>query len=536
MTIHRDRRNGTLWLYRFQAILFMTAAVVSGALMRGISASPAASEVRDGTSKEEIIQKYETFFPYLTERQRRLETKPAELAMISDRTEWKQARRSPAKDFKRLRGDMEALANDLPNEPKLKRQQKHHALSLKFNGLQGIHALLSPNIQRRLSKFPRKGDLPALAGGMLQDLLNDVDPSTYTKPWADIDKFDKRSFGLQRIIFKTVYYLFRHGEITREQYVDFFRNKNNMELAAINMIASFKLEYSSHSFYPKYPRSQYILSNDYSSHLWPLFPLLKENERRKFIYDSERSVIIYHNSYTQSIEKELVDSFFNNNKFFNALEQHHIKNFTSNIKKNGDLRNQESDWIARQKDLDKMINLDKNEDPDQNKKLIQEHLDKIVKCFDESRNLKGENEGKLMTSFLLSNFIKENYGDNILQGDHEASKSFNDGFHLVSSTFQFLEKISYIQEFIDHSSDLLQTSKIKDTRKRYHDLKLLKSYVRILFQENNNFKNTYLNLDSLNRVYVQQWESMDKKLHLMVSISSIKNRIKPVDLKVTKTS
>ncbi|KAA1110712.1 hypothetical protein PGT21_030180 [Puccinia graminis f. sp. tritici] len=268
------QRKRMLFLCYLQVILYMTA-MASGILMRwrGATSAPAIPSERGAITKEQVaikeeetIQEYNKALPSLKKRQLRLQTKPAELKRLTDRLEWQKTKGTPQEDFKHLIKDLANLTHDTPNDLNL--QQNSQRFAEKIRQLQDIFILVSPKVQSRLSDYPAKGILPTR---WLSDLLQETSLSTGSKSSPKFDQLDKRHLKLQRIILQTIHYLLEKQIISGEQFRDFYREKNNIELAAMNMIATFRLEYAGQPFYPKYPRTQLILSDNYSSHLWSLF-------------------------------------------------------------------------------------------------------------------------------------------------------------------------------------------------------------------------------------------------------------------------
>jgi hypothetical protein len=107
--------------------------------------------------------------------------------------------------------------------------------------------------------FERRGSGRAGRGGECVYQRTSVKPKAY-KPF---DPYEKMALKLQRIIIQTVSCMFKHGIITPNQLSHFFKINHNLEIAAFNMIATFKIEYGTELFYPKYPTVEFILKDEY---------------------------------------------------------------------------------------------------------------------------------------------------------------------------------------------------------------------------------------------------------------------------------
>jgi hypothetical protein len=196
------------------------------------------------------------------------------------------------------------------------------------------------------------------------------------------------------------------------------------------------------------------------------------------------------------------------------LEHQYIEHFTPKTQENRQHRNHDAD----------LIEIQITEEDSDYSKIIQKHLDIILSYFQEPKKLHEQgSEEKTMISYISWNFINENYGDIIHHYFLPADNIYNDRLNLVSHTFQFLEEISCIQESIDYLSAL----KKQESRRQFTTLKLIKSYLKIIYNQNNRFKKNILDVDLNNEIYCQLWESMNKKLHLMNSISIQKKVVKP---------
>ena len=74
------------------------------------------------------------------------------------------------------------------------------------------------------------------------------------------------SLKLQRIVFQTVDWMVKHHFCKEESFQDFYRQSDIIQLAAINLARTFNLKYKQTGFYPAFPRIEYILGDNYSSH------------------------------------------------------------------------------------------------------------------------------------------------------------------------------------------------------------------------------------------------------------------------------
>ncbi|POW11285.1 hypothetical protein PSHT_08528 [Puccinia striiformis] len=368
------------------------------------------------------------------------------------------AQDSLKKDFARLKNDLKDLRGIASEELQNQRNQSVSEILKNFEELKYIHQLLSYHITNQAyvlsGRVPGTWSIQYLTGRLqeviparwiravgkekvstdliierLQGLLSEINSLSGAN--IRFVERNKTSLELQRIVFQTVDYMFKHHLITEDQFKDFFQMPKTLKYAARNMIATYELRYRTESFYPKYP--------DHNSSSGTFIHLI--------FGSCSKSLLIYNSSYQQIRRDDLVLSIFECESHFDSL----VKNVHPSI-----LRGKEQE---------------NHKNPKLTYDLIQD-------------TWKRQEVGIKIICFLYLDFIQENYENRFLLLD-PTDQVFGIKFHLASESFQFLEELSRIHYYVDWVRDQFSIPDVqqKNTRKHLEDFKLIRSYVRIIFHK-----------------------------------------------------
>ncbi|KAA1129278.1 hypothetical protein PGTUg99_022819 [Puccinia graminis f. sp. tritici] len=160
----------------------------------------------------------------------------------------------------------------------------------------------------------------------------------------EIDSDDVKTFvalRLQSLVFQGIGYLYKYNLINKQDVKNLFESKSKMDLAAINMVLTFKINGGFDQYIPICLSGKQILRSQHSSHFRVLFKALDEDKRRYISYACLKLIYYYHILETSFIDledtpeqrsvRQKMDQFFENDHLFKILEEHISTQSHSNL-------------------------------------------------------------------------------------------------------------------------------------------------------------------------------------------------------------
>ncbi|POW10858.1 hypothetical protein PSHT_08588, partial [Puccinia striiformis] len=280
---------------------------------------------------------------------------------------------------------------------------------------------------------------------------------------------------IRSLVFQTIEYLYKKKLINQEEFTEFFRTKNTMEIAANTMVTSHRIKFGTgkDSLSVEQMNSKVFHRNCNLSHFRSISKGLESNDKKLFSYLSLKSFLSYNYVLPSSYNEIIQD-----NRLFYMLENY-------NRAKSGT----REEWYGFEKGLQ------------------YKEIKEILKSLKEKINT-----GKDIIFYILE-FVEANYGwealEMMIDGDQKLSEGRELKLKMASMSTSFviildgildgsLQKISLRLPFITFAWD---NSKLDPTT----ELDLISKYLKV------------------NLAFAQKSKSENDSNHIYLRLSSIEN-------------
>ncbi|KAA1085873.1 hypothetical protein PGT21_022075 [Puccinia graminis f. sp. tritici] len=324
----------------------------------------------------------------------------------------------------------------------------------------------------------------------LDRMLHDT-PSFFINRKIDLkNEVNRKSLKLQRIIFQLVDYMLRYQLIKTDHFNHLFRDEKTLELAAINMVATFGLDNQKdlESKFNKYYSSKIFLRTWNCSHLRSLPENLERRKQIKFKFMSLKALLFQHyglatdtQNTLQSVSSKEFQLFLDEKIFLGGLEECYEEGFVDKSKLNNE--------------LNEAIH-----------SLGQHLLSDLEYAFTQ----------RIVSSLILE-FVQDNYGVEILlTEDSTRNDKLKNRLSVTSSSLELLEEMNNITRFLKSDEFLMHFRKRKM-------LSILKKYFDIVHEKIENLSKDSGEAFFLHNALKESKEEFEKAMQKVKKEYSIKS-------------
>ncbi|POW01470.1 hypothetical protein PSHT_12529 [Puccinia striiformis] len=364
-----------------------------------------------------------------------------------------------------------------------------------------VSTTINPSLRRIVSKLMKKyvdltsdpeasclGGVGKFLSQELNELLHRIGQFD-NKNKIDLNQTENQVIiEIRSLVFQTIEHLYKKKLINQEEFTEFFRTKNTMEIAANTMVTSHRIKFGmdKDSLSVEQMNSKVFDRNCNLSHFRSIPKGLESNDKRLFSYLSLKSFLSYNYVLPSSYNEIMQD-----NRLFYMLENY-------NRAKSGT----REEWYGFEKGLQY--------------KEIKEILKSLKESFLDDRE---KSTQERILSFYILEFVEANYGWEALEMMIDGDQKLSEGRELklkmasMSTSFVVFEELDNIRWYLrwkftkDQPESLpfitfaWDNSKLDPTT----ELDLISKYLKV------------------NLAFAQKSKSENDSNHIYLRLSSIEN-------------
>ncbi|KAA1128977.1 hypothetical protein PGTUg99_017228 [Puccinia graminis f. sp. tritici] len=346
----------------------------------------------------------------------------------------------------------------------------------------------------------------------LNDILHKVAPFDIEIKIDIENHLNVKSLELQRLVLQTVDYMFQKEWINKENFIEFFKKDDTLEVAAINMIVMFLIKTQ---WQKRQVTVKSILNSWYSAHAKNMFEELDYPYQRRFSYVCHKLIYLYqYENHVKKVEdyqyknfehklSYLLEVLFKDKIAFNTLEKYF---YLPASKEAMEDFHKENPYFIEMKDA----------------------LLKMQILFMEIQNQEETEEEKEHFIILhqVLELILENYG-HINLGNEQPANLFHKKMRLGYFGIDLIEELDHIDHYLFHrfSKSKRQSREFEriwelnrlDDRSKVEELWLIENEIKIKFQRYHDFLRFAYNHEPINQFCFPQ-QVQHKIKHLRTKI------------------